>query len=79
MALQEAESTIRGFAFSGRSLLWPLVNSKCLSLLPFAALPSWRGPPARGVGVHADVLWHCAAGRPEVAAAGEDARTTNSN
>jgi hypothetical protein len=48
-------------------------------LLPFAALHWWRGPPARSVGVLADVLWHCAARRPEVAAAGEDARATNSN
>jgi len=48
-------------------------------LLSSAALHSQRGPPARSAGVHTDVLLHCAAQRPEVAAAGEDARATNSN
>jgi len=48
-------------------------------LLPFAALHWWRGPPARSVGIHADVLLHCAARRPEVAPAGEDARASASS
>ena len=40
------------------------------------ALAAWA--PARSVGVHAHVLLHGAARRPEVATAGEDARATNS-
>ena len=51
----------------------------------FAALHWWRGSPARSVGVHADVLLHCAArcivrhGDQRSPAAGEDARARTSN